>query len=86
MTHHTSRAGLLLITPERESFAMPLLEALAVGVPAVARDLPALRETGGPGTAYVDSDDTSAWNAALTRLLHDDHTHARARAAGVERG
>jgi glycosyltransferase involved in cell wall biosynthesis len=53
-------------------------------VPAVARDLPALRETGGTGTVYVAGDDPQAWAEALQRLLGDDATHAAARAAGIE--
>jgi glycosyltransferase involved in cell wall biosynthesis len=77
------RARVFALASEHESFAMPLAEALASGVPAVVRDLPALRETGGPGTIYVAGDDPSTWADALGRLLSDDSLHARLRAAGL---
>jgi glycosyltransferase involved in cell wall biosynthesis len=77
-------ARVFALPSEHESFCLPLLEAQACGVPAVARDLPALRETGGTGTVYVAGDDPQAWAEALQRLLGDDATHAAARAAGIE--
>ena len=48
-----ARARVFLLASEQESFCMPLLEAQASGVPAVVRDIPALRETGGAGTTFV---------------------------------
>jgi glycosyltransferase involved in cell wall biosynthesis len=77
-------ARVFAIASEHESFCLPLLEAQASGVPAVARDLAVLRETGGEGTAYVASDDPQAWAAALQRLLADDAAHAAARSRGLE--
>jgi glycosyltransferase involved in cell wall biosynthesis len=78
------RARVFMIPSEVEGFCLPLLEALACGVPAVARDIPALRETGGDGTTYVHDDSTQAWGEALARLLADDEAHTSARAAGLE--
>jgi glycosyltransferase involved in cell wall biosynthesis len=78
------RARALVIASEHESFCLPLLEALACGVPAVARDLPALRETGGPGTSFVASDDGQAWAAELDTLLTDNDRHRRAQVQGLE--
>jgi glycosyltransferase involved in cell wall biosynthesis len=72
------------VASEQESFCLPLLEAQASGVPAVARDLPVLHETGGEGTTYVSGDDPQAWAAAMQRLLDDKVTYAAARAAGLE--
>jgi glycosyltransferase involved in cell wall biosynthesis len=78
------RARTFVIASEHESFCMPLLEALACGVPAVARDLPALRETGGPGTRLVAGDDVEQWSAELGALVADHDAHKRARELGVE--
>jgi glycosyltransferase involved in cell wall biosynthesis len=78
------RARLFALASEHESFGLTLLEAQACGVPAVVRDLPALRETGGEGTTYVAGDDAAAWAVALQRLLTDDVGHSAARAAGLE--
>jgi glycosyltransferase involved in cell wall biosynthesis len=81
-TYH--RARVFVLASEQESFCMPLLEALACGVPAVVRDTAALRETGGPGAAFVASSDVTAWAAAIERFLGDDALHAGARTAGIE--
>ena len=77
------RARLLVLTSQHESFSMPLLEAQACGVPAVVRDLPALRETGGLGTAYVHGDDPRAWARDIGRLIDDDRLHAARRDLAV---
>jgi glycosyltransferase involved in cell wall biosynthesis len=78
------RARVFALASEYESFSLTLLEAQACGVPAVVRDLPALRETGGAGTTYVAGDAARDWAEALERLLSDDAAHAAARAAGLE--
>jgi glycosyltransferase involved in cell wall biosynthesis len=78
------RARLFALASEHESFGLALLEAQACGVPAVVRDIPALRETGGPGTTYVAGDDARTWAQAFQRLLFDDGAHTTAQAAGLE--
>jgi glycosyltransferase involved in cell wall biosynthesis len=78
------RARVFILPSERESFCMPLVESMASGVPALVRDLPSLRETGGRGASYVSGDDPADWAAALQPLLHDDIEHARARQAAVQ--
>lgn len=76
-------ARLFVIASERESFSMPLAEAICVGVPAVARDHPTLRETAGAAALYISGDDPQMWTAAFQRLLHDDVLHARLRHAAT---
>jgi glycosyltransferase involved in cell wall biosynthesis len=80
--YHNARV--FALPSEHESFCLPLLEAQACGVAAVVRDLPALRETGGAGTAYVGGDDPAAWAAELERLIVDDDARAAAREKGLE--
>jgi glycosyltransferase involved in cell wall biosynthesis len=75
--YHAARV--LVLASECESFAMPLLEAQASGVPAIVRDIPVLRETGGHGTTYVTGCSVAAWRTELSRLLDDEAAHARAR-------
>ncbi len=78
-------ARVLVVASGHETFSMPITEAMASGVPVVARDHPVLRETGGPGAVYVQGDDAGAWALAIERLLTDDHAHAELRSAGLAR-
>lgn len=79
-----SRARLFVIASDRESFCMPLAEALVAGVPAVARDYPTMRETGGPGAIYVAGDDPDLWSQAVASLLTDEPRLAELRRAGID--
>jgi glycosyltransferase involved in cell wall biosynthesis len=76
------RARVFVLTSEQESFCMPLLEAQACEVPAVVRDLPALRETGSAGTTFVRGNEPDDWAGAVARLLHDGTHHTESAAAG----
>jgi len=73
------RARVFVIASERESFCMPLVESMACGVPGVVRNLSSLRETGGDGARYVDSEDPHRWAAAVRELIENDHEHRQAR-------
>src|SRR5262249_22987080 len=48
-----------------EGFGFPLIEALALGVPALCSDIPALRETGGSVPEFLDPLDGPGWRAAV---------------------
>lgn len=52
-----------------EGFGIPMLEALAAGVPLVAATGSCLEEAGGPGAIYVDPNDADAFAAAANKLL-----------------
>jgi glycosyltransferase involved in cell wall biosynthesis len=54
-----------------EGFGLPVLEAMARGVPVACSDIPALREVAGPAAVYFDRTDPAAIGVALDRLLHD---------------
>jgi glycosyltransferase involved in cell wall biosynthesis len=71
-------ARALLFPAFAEGFGLPLAEALARGVPAVASDLPALREVGGPAPEYLDPLDGPAWRRAV--LDYADPAHPRRKA------
>lgn len=48
-----------------EGFGLPIAEALGLGVPVVASDIPAHREVGGEVADYLDPQDGRAWLQAL---------------------
>jgi glycosyltransferase involved in cell wall biosynthesis len=52
-----------------ESFGMPLAEALAMGAPAVAADIPACREVGGDAAAYYATGDARSMADSIDAAL-----------------
>lgn len=77
------RARAMLIASDRESFSMPVVEALASGVPVIARDYPTLRETAGGGALYVRGDDPREWAKAIEQVVADSRVHAALRRQGL---
>ena len=58
-------ARALLFPSFAEGYGLPLAEALALGVPAICSDLPALREVGGTVPDYLDPLDGPSWRNAI---------------------
>ena len=58
-------AQALLFPSFAEGFGLPLVEALALGVPVIASDLPAFREVAGDIPDYLDPLDGPGWSAAV---------------------
>lgn len=63
------RCRVLLLPSDREGFGLPVLEAFAVGRPAVVSDIPALREVSGGLARRVPPDDIRGWVAAIQQAL-----------------
>lgn len=69
-----------------EGFGMPVLEALAAGVPTVCSDIPPLREVAGEDAAlYFDPLDEHALAVALDRIVEDEALKQRLSTAGPPR-
>jgi alpha-1,3-rhamnosyl/mannosyltransferase len=75
-------AACFVLPSLHEGFGLSLAEAMAVGVPAVASDLPALREVGGETVRYADPRDPGSLASAIREAL-DDRTGSQLRAAAA---
>ena len=49
---------------------MPIVEAMAVGVPVICSDLAVLREVGGNVPIFVDRASEAAWHRAFDEVWH----------------
>ena len=73
----------VLAAPSRaEGFGLPVLEAMAAGVPVVSSDAPALVELTGGAAVVVPRDDPAALAEALAQLLGDPLAAAELAARG----
>jgi len=75
-------ARALLFPSFAEGYGLPLAEALALRVPAICSDLPALREVGGDAPEYLDPLDGLGWRRLILNYAEPD---SRIREAQLER-
>jgi glycosyltransferase involved in cell wall biosynthesis len=68
-----------------EGFGLPVLEAMARGVPVICSDRSSLPEVAGDAALFVDPTDPRAIGAALGRMLADADLRADLAARGRER-
>lgn len=67
-----AHAQALLFPSFAEGYGMPLVEALSVGLPVLASDLPAFREVAGDIPEYLDPLDGPGWAAAIMDYAQPD--------------
>ncbi len=79
-------AARLFVLPSRcEGFGLPLVEAMAAGVPVIAASAGALPEVGGECAVYVSPDDTPGLAEAMRRLWNDQSERSRRIGLGLAR-
>jgi len=80
-----ANAELVLYPTIYEGFGLPLTEAFARGVPAVASDIPVLREIGEGAVRFAIPTDIAAWRDAVAELSSSPEARERMREAGLAR-
>jgi glycosyltransferase involved in cell wall biosynthesis len=66
-----------------EGYGLPLVEALALGVPALCSDLPVFREVAGRVAEFLDPLDGPAWRAAIVDYARPDSPRRAAQCARI---
>lgn len=69
LAHLVAGARCVLMPTLAEGFGLPLVEALALGRPVLASDLPALREVGQGVPTFLDPGDPAAWADAVIAMM-----------------
>ncbi len=67
-----AHAAACVIPSTFEGFGMPVLEALAAGIPTACADIPPLRDRAGDAALFFDPLDEDAIAAALDRITEDE--------------
>lgn len=80
------RGAVAVVLPSYyEGFGLPLLEAMAGGVPTICSDAPALVEVAGGSSLHLPADNVSAWEEAMNKLLSEPKLRRQLVVRGRER-
>jgi glycosyltransferase involved in cell wall biosynthesis len=79
------RASIFAFPSLDEGFGIPVLEAMANGIPVLTSNRSALPQVAGDAALIVDPYDSDALSSALKQLIESDPLKAELRAAGLER-
>jgi len=77
-------AAVVVLPSKAEGFGLPVIEAMACGVPVICSDLPVLHELADGVATFCDPNDPDAFARAIGQTL-DAPSTARARQLGIER-
>ncbi len=80
-----SAAQALLFPSRYEGFGLPILEAMAAGVPGVSSDCACLPEINGGVWQTCEPDDVVGFSAAIDEVVFDEEARAAQVSAGLER-
>ena len=80
-----ARARAFIYPSTFEGFGMPVLEAMAAGIPVACSDIPPLREVAGDAALFFDPVNEEAIASAIERLINDVSLQESLSHAGRER-
>lgn len=78
-------ASLLVFPSLYEGFGLPIIEAMASGLPALISNASCLPEVGGEAAVQLPPTDEAGWTHAILALLQDERKLESMKAAGIER-
>jgi glycosyltransferase involved in cell wall biosynthesis len=78
-------AAAFIFPSKHEGFGIPVLQALACGIPTAVSDIPVLREIAGDAVLYFNQNDKRAIAVAMARILDDKDLRQSLAAKGLER-
>lgn len=67
-----SGADAFIFPTRHEGFGIPVVQAMACGVPVLASDLPVLREVGGDAIFYFDADNVNSIASAIIEIMDNE--------------
>jgi glycosyltransferase involved in cell wall biosynthesis len=71
---HLAHADALLFPSRAEGAGLPVGEALGIGLPVIANDLPCLRDLFGHGPKFVSAQNPADWHAAIRSHFREDNS------------
>ncbi len=80
-----AHASALVMPTHAEGFALPVLEALALGTPVVASDIPSIRSWADDAVHYAPVGETEVWAEKMSAAVGMDNTERRRRQAFTRR-
>jgi glycosyltransferase involved in cell wall biosynthesis len=78
-------AHVVLLPSLYEGFGLPVLEAMACGIPVLVSDIPVLREVSGDAALTVPVEDIEGISEGLQKLVDDDNLRQSLREKGLAR-